>query len=501
MSKESFSKKLHLLSRSGFGISPEQWLIINKMSLQETLNMIESNAHLPVSSITVVTENVDQSYRKSIGLIGMLTPEDRRTINRENVDYVRKMTNLWMNSMLSDKNQLREKIALFWHGHFACRLDNAYFQQQMLDVIRKNALGNFGDLLKGTSKCAAMLSFLNNQQNKKAHPNENFAREVMELFTLGRGHYTEKDIKEAARAFTGWSYDANGQFTDNVKVHDTGSKTVLGKTGNFNGDDILNILLENPQTANYISSKIYKYLVNDVPNDKHINWLADRFYKSNYNIAALVHDIFTAGWFYQKENMGAIIKSPVDLLVNIQRTLPMTIENPDRLLVFNDALGQKPFYPPNVAGWPGGTSWIDSSSLMLRLKIPQLIEENKAIHITTKVDDDIQMGRKMMNADSVSNMGNNSNTMAMDTPKNKPANKKNSNKIEATIAWDGILKILQPVKDEDLFSTLSQIVLGSSADRFEQSIIAQKVPFNPDRKEYVKNLMLAMMSTPEFQLS
>ncbi|PZP52611.1 MAG: DUF1800 domain-containing protein [Pseudopedobacter saltans] len=498
MSKTSFSKKLHLLSRSGFGISPEQWLKIDSMSLEDTLRSLEKNAQSPLASLSVVNVNVDQSYRESIGLIGALTPEDRRNINRENVAKVRDLTIAWMNSMLIDDNQLREKIALFWHGHFACRLDNAYFQQQMLDVIRKNALGNFADLLEGTSKCAAMLSFLNNQQNKKAHPNENFAREVMELFTLGRGHYTESDIKEAARAFTGWSYNAKGEFTNNTKVHDDGTKTILGKTGNFTGDDVLKILLENKQTAQYISLKMYKYLVNDIPNEKHVNWLADRFYQSNYNIGSLVHDIFTAGWFYQKENMGAIIKSPVDLLVNIQRTLPMKIENPDRLLIFNDALGQKPFYPPNVAGWPGGTSWIDSSSLMLRLKIPQLIEENKAIHITTKVDDDVQMGRKMMNADSV----NSSNSMmAMDMQSSKPVPKKNSNKIEASIEWDSLLKVLEPVKDQDLFATVSQIVLGASSDKFEQTIIEKKVPLNPDRKVYVKNLMLAMMSTPEFQLS
>lgn len=500
MSKTSFSKKLHLLSRAGFGISPEQWLKIDAMSLEDILSSLEKNAQLPVSSIQVVTENVDQTYRKSIGLIGTFTPEDRRTINRENVEAIKKMTISWMDSMLLDQNQLREKIALFWHGHFACRLDNAYFQQQMLDVIRKNALGNFGDLLRETSKCAAMLSFLNNQQNKKAHPNENFAREVMELFTLGRGHYTENDIKEAARAFTGWSYNAQGEFNDNAKVHDTGSKTILEKTGNFKGDDVLDILLENKQTAKYISFKLYKYFVNDQADDKHVNWLADRFYQSKYNIAALVHDIFTAGWFYQKENMGAIIKSPVDLLVNIQRTLPMKIQNPDRLLVFNDALGQKPFYPPNVAGWPGGTSWIDSSSLMLRLKIPQLIEENKNFHITTKVDDDIQMGRKMMNADTtIMSTSSNMEMTMMDTPKKAP--QKNSNKIEANIEWDSLLKTLQPIQDKDLFASISQMVLGASSDKFEQTVIAKKVPLNPDRKVYVKNLILAMMSTPEFQLS
>lgn len=499
MSKSTYAKKLHLLSRAGFGVSPEQWLRIEHQSLGDILKQSENDAKLPLPPINLVSENVEQSYKKSIGLIGQLTPEDRRNINKENVDQVKNLTFAWMNLMLQEQNQLREKIALFWHGHFACRLDNAFFQQQLLDAIRRNALGNFGDMLRETSKSPAMLSFLNNQQNRKAHPNENFAREVMELFTLGRGNYTEKDVKEGARAFTGWSYNGDGLFTDNQKVHDTGSKTFLGKTGNFNGDDILNILLENKTTAHYISFKLYKYLVNDIPDDKHVNWLADRFYHSNYNISDLVHDIFTSSWFYQKENVGAIIKSPVDLIVNIQRSLPMKVENPDRLLVLNDALGQKPFYPPNVAGWPGGTSWIDSSSLMLRLKIPQLVEENQAFHITTKVDDDIQMGRKMTNADTLSPSSN--NMMAMDSPKKVPSKKANNYKIEADIDWDGLLKTLETVKDNDLFNAIAQIVLASSFDSPLAVVIQKKVPFNPDRKLYVKNLMLAIMSTPEFQLS
>ncbi|MFT4203439.1 MAG: DUF1800 domain-containing protein [Chitinophagaceae bacterium] len=489
MPKSTYTNKLHLLSRSGFGISPEQWLRVDGQGLGDILKKVEGDAQRPLQPITVVPENIDSSYRKSIGLVGALTPEDRRNINRENVDQLKKLTIAWMDSMVLEENQLREKIALFWHGHFACRLTNAYFQQQLLDVERRHALGNFADLLKETSKTAAMLNFLNNQQNKKAHPNENFAREVMELFTLGRGNYTEKDVKEGARAFTGWAYNGAGEFSYNKKVHDGGSKKFLGNTGNFDGDDVLNILLENKKTAHFISYKLYRYLVNDVPDEAHVSWLADRFYQSNYDIAGLVHDIFTASWFYSKENVAAIIKSPVDLLVNIQRTLPMKIENPERLLVFNDALGQKPFYPPNVAGWPGGTSWIDSSSLMLRLRIPQLIEENQTFHITTKVDDDVQMGRTMMNADTTAA----NNTAA--TPK------KDNNKIHADIDWDGLLHTLQSVKDKDLFGSVAQMVLGPNSDKTQLTLIQNKVPFNADRKEYVKKLMLAMMGTPEFQLS
>src|SRR3984885_10579646 len=157
----------------------------------------------------------------------------------------------------------------FWHGHFASRNVNVFYQETLLDIVRKGALGNFGDLLKEVSKRAAMINFLNNNQNRKDHPNENFAREVMELFTLGRGHYTEQDVKESARAFTGWGADLRGEFVFRKFQHDQGTKTVLGKTGNLDGDDVLNILLEQKQTARFISNKMFRFFVNDEPDEQH----------------------------------------------------------------------------------------------------------------------------------------------------------------------------------------------------------------------------------------
>ena len=151
-------------------------------------------------------------------------------------------------------------------------------------------------------------SFLNNQQNKKQHPNENFAREVMELFTLGRGNYTENDIKEAARAFTGWGYNVGGDFVFRKNQHDTGTKTVLGKTGNFDGDDIIDILLEQKQTAIFITKKVYKFFVNENIDAEKVEWLGNRFFQSGYNIKNLLEDIFISDWFYAEKNIGTKIK-------------------------------------------------------------------------------------------------------------------------------------------------------------------------------------------------
>jgi uncharacterized protein (DUF1800 family) len=198
-----------------------------------------------------------------------------------------------------------------------------------------------------------MITFLNNQQNKKNHPNENFAREVMELFTLGRGNYTETDVKEAARAFTGWSLGPNGAFLFKPRLHDAGSKTVLGQTGNFNGDDVVDILLKMPKTANFICKKMYKFFVNENIDDARVAYLATRFFKNNYDIKKLLEDIFTSDWFYEQKNIGAKIKSPIELLAGIRRYIPMVMDNDEVQLLFQKVLGQILFYPPKCSwlGW------------------------------------------------------------------------------------------------------------------------------------------------------
>ena len=303
-----------------------------------------------------------------------LNKEQKQMIRQQSRDGIKKLNLTWLNEMVNGEDQLREKMAFFWHGHFACRIVNIFFQEQLLDSMRTNALGNFGDLLKEVSKSAAMLSFLNNQQNKKQHPNENFAREVMELFTLGRGNYTENDIKEGARAFTGWGFNLKGEFMDRPFQHDTGTKTFLGQSGNFNGDDILNILLEQKQTAKFITKKIYKYFVNENVDDSKVEALAARFYKSNYDIKGLLTDIYTSDWFYDDKNIGTKIKSPIELIAGIRRMVPMQIENEEVQLVLEKATNQVLFYPPNVAGWPGGKNMDRQQLTNAEIKDPTAID-------------------------------------------------------------------------------------------------------------------------------
>ncbi|MDX2136166.1 MAG: DUF1800 domain-containing protein [Saprospiraceae bacterium] len=467
----------HLLWRAGFGPGSKTWPEWAKLTPAQAWSKLKADAAGKPLAFAVAS-NALQGVGMGFGEISrteisQLTDEQKKQIRKQSREDLRSLNLLWLDEMSHTKAQLREKMALFWHGHFASRNINILYQQQLLEVVRNNALGNFGALLQGVSKSAAMLAFLNNQQNRKQSPNENFAREVMELFTLGRGHYTEKDIKEAARAFTGWGFNLAGDFVFRQGVHDTGAKTVLGKTGNLGGDDVLDILLDQRQTAYFITGKIYRFLVNeqDVPQDR-IRQLGDRFYQNKYDIMSLLDDIFTSDWFYDEKNVGVKIKSPVELWVGIRRTLPLQLENPETQLFIQKALGQILFFPPNVAGWPGGKTWIDSSSLMLRLRIPQLLALGSDLDVNTKDDDDQDMG-----------MGG----------------ARSGRQLRATIDWALPTKIFEKTPDQDLIPRLAEHLWQAPNSRPPLAVLeAYTDPKSRDTR--LKSAIVQLMATPEYQV-
>jgi uncharacterized protein (DUF1800 family) len=373
----------------------------------------------------------------------------------------------WVTKMSTTDAQLREKMTLFWHNHFACRANQAIYAQQLNNIQRTNALGNFRDLLMQVSQSPAMLQFLNNQQNQKAHPNENFARELMELFTIGRGNYTEQDVKESARSFTGWGFDKDGNFKMRPFVHDGGLKTFLGKTGNFQGEDIINSLLEKKQTAYFISNKLYKYLVNEIPDPVHVSAMADVFYNANYEIKPLLTYIFTADWFYDDKNTGNLVKAPIEFLVGLNRQFYITYQKPEVMLMFESALGQVLFYPPNVAGWPGGRNWIDSSSLMYRLKIPSTILNGGLIDFTGKTDPEDEA--------YIATVRN--RQVAVNT------------RVQAQPDWDKFLKDI-PRKTTNQY--IAQFLLEPGLSTGLKNIVNQSTD--------VKDMVVEIVSTPEYQL-
>ncbi len=472
--------------RAGFGPAVEQLDDLPKYKPEKYYKaLVKASAKEP-QYINVASNNLIDLYeqQQDAGKRKNLDEMQRREINRMQQAAVRTLNLYWLKEMVTTPAQLREKMAFFWQGHFASRNGNIFYNQLLLHVFRKYGLSDFGILLKQVSQSASMLYFLNNQQNRKGRPNENFAREVMELFTLGRGNYTEKDIKEAARAFTGWTANSKGEFVFRENFHDNGEKTVLGKTGNFNGDDVLDIILEHKQTAKFITQKIYTFFVNDKMDDAIVSRLADQFYNSKYDIAALMETIFTSDWFYDPKNIGARIKSPVELLAGIQRMIPVKLENDYALFNMQKILGQQLLYPPNVAGWPGGRSWIDSSTLMMRLRIPQMFNDKDELNVAPKQDDDVMMGRKADGTAAV--------------PAKAQAAKKVYGAVTAKIDWSGNISQYENIKKEQLLGAIKNNLLQVDLSNIQETVSRNIDPSS--REAYIKSATVQLMSTPEYQM-
>ena len=275
----------------------------------------------------------------------------------------------WANQMLATRRPLEEKLTLFWHGHFATGENKVRDYRMMLrqnEMFRAQAAGTLRGLLVGILKDPGMLVYLDNGENIKQHPNENFGRELLELFSMGVGNYTERDVREAARAFTGWTNDVL-EFKFDAAQHDAGEKTFLGRSGPFNGEDIIDIILEQPVTAEYVSGKLYRYFVREEVAAPVRATLGRTFRDSGYQLKPLLKQIFLSRDFYSPPAYATQIKAPVQLVVSTYRKLGLqsvpTIPDFGRMTA---SLGQSLFDPPNVAGWAGGRSWITPSTLLQR---------------------------------------------------------------------------------------------------------------------------------------
>ena len=345
----------HLLRRAGFGGSAQE---IDRLAAMSTKDMAQSL--------------LDYQQTSNATLDGQLPTLDLTAAKGPNVGAVQAW---WLQRMVQTARPLEEKMTLFWHGLLTSGLDKAgpaqMFTQNQL--FRKMALANFDDLLKAVSKDPAMMVYLDTETNRKGKPNENYARELMELFTTGIGHYTEDDVRESARAFTGWTLTGGKQLrytTDSMfvaRLHDSGQKTFMGKTGNFTGDDIVEMLVPLRATAERLSTRLFGFFAYQNPEPEIVRHLADTFQQSQYNVGAVVREIFNLDVFYSAKSYRALVKSPAELTA---QTLRATGADARAFAAAANAMapmGQVLFYPPNVAGWPAGTSWINSSTLLNRI--------------------------------------------------------------------------------------------------------------------------------------
>jgi uncharacterized protein (DUF1800 family) len=302
--------------------------------------------------------------------------KDERQMENERILELR---GWWLQRMAKGPRPFQEKMTLFWHGHFATsyeKVRDAYYMWRQNELFRRLATGNWLDLLTQAGKDPAMLVWLDQAQSRKDHPNENFAREVMELFALGEGHYTEKDITEAARALTGWGLEPEAQkFVWRPFIHDTGEKTVLGKTGNLDGDDFLAQIVAQPQAAMFITAKLWNFFAGEYPSPELNAELAGFFRQTGNNFKPFMRMMFSTEEFYSPSIVRNEIKSPVQWLIGSVRMLECELPPPLVSTNLLRSLGQDIFAPPNVKGWDGGIAWITTNNLIARYNQSALLAQ------------------------------------------------------------------------------------------------------------------------------
>jgi len=357
----------HLFRRAAFGILPKEANTLLNYSREEIVEMLlkESETSTPV---TVDLSPFDDFFAENPNA----TNKDFSPIIMEHKELRLTFNKAWVDRMLNPSERLNERMTLFWANTFVCQENVPPFVQRFNNTLRENALGNFESLVASVSREPAMMKFLNTNQNRKGHPNENFARELMELFTLGTGHYTETDVKEAARAFTGWSHRVDGTFVLRKRQHDYGIKSFQGWNANLGGEEVISIIVRKKECAQFICEKIYRYFVNDRVNPAHVAELAEIFHPRG-NIKDVIEHMLLSDWFYDTVNIGSKIKSPMDFFASIHLVVPFQFQGDKELVFMQRLLGQLLLNPPNVAGWEGGKSWIDTNTLMTRLKLPSLM--------------------------------------------------------------------------------------------------------------------------------
>lgn len=378
----------HLLNRAGFGGTPDEIERTREKGLVAAvrdLTDIKTNAANLPPPAWAHSRNI-RAVRMEIKAAkdrGENFQSKRRQIQRMEGDEIVDLRRWWLDRMLNGPAPLLEKTTLFWHGHFATSIQkvrDAYWMWLQNDTLRRNALGNFGALVKKISRDPAMMIYLDLQQSRQEHPNENWARELMELFTVGIGNYTEQDIRESARAFTGYRVDmTTQQFRFAPFQQDRGAKTFMGRTGNLNGDDIIDILVSKPACAQFIGRKLWRFFVEDEPSSAVVDSVAATIRSHNFEMRPVLREIFTSAEFYSDRVMGNQIKSPVQYIVQTSKLLSTPAPAPIAAQNAMRQMGQILFAPPNVKGWDGGKQWVSTSTLLFRYNFANYLINGSAM--------------------------------------------------------------------------------------------------------------------------
>lgn len=388
----------HLLWRTGFGGSAEQVALLAEWGLEKSVDHILDFEKVPGDAVKAEDFDKDimrppaRDEREMYRAAQRSQDEDKLAQfremrqRREANDRVQigAMQRWWLKRMIETPRPLEEKMTLFWHGLFATNyrtIENSYHMFLQNQLFRTHAVGSYADLLKGIIRDPAMLAYLDNNDSKKGKPNENLAREIMELFSLGVGNYSERDIKEGARALTGYTFE-DDEFVFQARNHDTGVKSILGRTGPMKGEDFVDAILAQPACARYIARRLYHQFVADVPPDERggdtelepaqrsvLRLMGSQLASGNYELRPVLRRLFTSTHFYEPRFRLQRIKSPVELIVGAIRSLNTPVRDLSILNDATDLMGQRIFFPPSVKGWEGGRSWINTSTYFVRQNV------------------------------------------------------------------------------------------------------------------------------------
>ncbi len=367
----------HLLNRAGFGaplaLAQQLATMTPDAAVDYLVNYegVDFNFPEPDFLVAAKTGKERQIERKG------LNDEERRELQqkwqREERQAVQELRNWWLQRMRTTPRPLEEKMTLFWHGHFATsaqKVKSSAHNYGLNAVFRNQATGNFKTLVTEVGQSPAMLRYLDNDRSTKAKPNENWARELMELFTLGQGQYTEDDIKQLARAFTGWS--SNGQdYVFNLQNHDMGTKTFLGHTGDYDGWEAIDVLFQQEALPKFITTKLWHYFGSEETDAEVVAALSNTFRDSNFELKPVLRQLFLSQAFYADDIRATQIKSPTQLVIKLTHDLQLNTVPPTAMVQAAASLGQNILHPPNVKGWDGNQAWINANTLLLRYNLPE----------------------------------------------------------------------------------------------------------------------------------
>ena len=381
----------HLLNRAGFGGSPQDIENLRLMGLNRAVDWLVRYDRTPDDTPAPEwAQNVSEDVITRRQEVEQAADRDTRRVlesmrRGEESRQVADLRYWWLRRMALGPRPFQEKMTLFWHGHFATsfeKVHSPYFLWQQNETLRQNATGNFPQLLTAIAEDPAMLDYLDGERSNKKKPNENFSREVMELFTLGIGNYTEQDVQQLAKAFTGWGMSRNQlHYEYHPNNHDPGPKTLFGQTANYTGEEALQLLCTQPACAPFLVSKIWRYFVQDQPPPAVIKALADEFAGNGMDIGHLMARIFRSQEFYAPEVIRSQIKSPVQWVIAATHQLEAPLPTEPMTLVMLLQLGQELFQPPNVKGWDGGVAWITTNSLLDRFNFAAALVEGQRVQL------------------------------------------------------------------------------------------------------------------------